>query len=314
METPKNTWSIATVQHVLVPNDLHEHSEHALRYAEAIARQTGATLDVLHVITSSFRKQKFGEEAERRSGYTVEDEVEAALDKIIKRVGQSGVTANRHVRAGHVEEETLRLVDELSADLVIMCAGERLRTDEWVASKYIKVLHDADVPVLGIKESEREFLDEATGRLLVKRVLCPCDLSEFSHQAIPIAADVCRHFGAELVLGHVAHTYEEYAAFEGKGGTPAKPVDTERVFEALLEPYSELTRSVVAVKDEPKAGLVDICRDREIDVVVMATHPRKPLVPSIIASFTQQLVAAVPCPVMTVRPERLAERFGKVSA
>lgn len=310
MRTLEGTWSINAVRHILVPTDLREHRAHALAYAEAFAREAGAALHLVHVITPTFRKQKFGEDVERRPGYTIEDEVESVLEELVNSVESHGIQATRHVRSGHAEDEILRLVDELSADLVIMCAGERLRTDEWVASKYVKVFHNADVPVLGIKECEREFVEESAQRLSVKRVLCPCDLSEFSHSAVPIAADICRHFGAELVIGHVAHTFEEYAALEGKGGRPERPVDTERVFEELLVPYGDVTRSVVAIKDEPKPGLVQICADQDIDLMVMATHARKPLRPSIIASFTQKLVAAVPCPVMTIRPERLAERYG----
>jgi nucleotide-binding universal stress UspA family protein len=304
-------WSVSAVQHILVPIDLHEHSEQAFPYAEAFAKETGATLHVLHVITSSFRKQKFGEEAERRHGYTVEDEVEAAMEAIVTRLERRGLRVRRHVRSGHVEDEVLRLIDELSVELVVMCAGERLITDEWFASKYVKVFHEADVPVLGLKGCEREFVDRATEEISIKRVSCPCDLEDFSHEAIPIAAAVCRHFGAELVVGHVAHTYEQYASIEGKGGKPGNPVDTREVLEKLLAPYSEVSTRVVAVKGELEQGLVDLCTDEGVDLMVMATHARKPFVPSIVASFTQKLVAAVPCPVMTIRPELLAKRYGQ---
>lgn len=312
MQTNQKMWTVSAVQNVLVPTDLHEHSEHSLRYAEAFARESGATLHILHVITTAFRKQKFGEEIERRPGYTVEDEVEEALEELVARVRADGVTAKRHMRSGHTEKETLRLVDELSADLVVMCAGERLSTDEWYASKYVKVLHDADVPVLGVKNCEHEFIDEAARRLSLKRVMVPCDLSEFSQQAVPVAAEMCRHFGAELVLGHVAHTFEEYAALDGSGGRPDNPIDTQEVFEKLLAQYPDVRSKMIAIKAQLQSGLVKICNDENIDLLVMATHARKPLMPTVIASFTQKLIAAVPCPVMTIRPERFAERYGAI--
>lgn len=96
-----------------------------------------------------------------------------------------------------------------------------------LGSKYLKTIHDADVPMLAIKHPEHEFvlLDKLTLRL--NRALCPCDLT-FSHQAVFVAADACRHFNAELFLVHIVHSYKKYVAMEDLPGEPAPEIHTQR--------------------------------------------------------------------------------------
>lgn len=303
-------WSVSAVHHILVPTDLFEDVETARTYAEALAKDTGAALHFVHVVTSSLQNQKFGQEAERRSGHSLEDEVQGALDSLVIRARERGAAATASMPTGLVEAELRGMVDALSIDLVVMCTGDRLNTDELVVSKYVKVIRDSSVPVLGVKQSTRTFLDSSSGRLSIKKVLCPCDLTEFSQSAVAVAADVCKHFDAELILGHVAHTYDEFAAIDGKGGTPENPVDTQDVLGRLLEPYNALAARVIAVKGDLKSALTEICVNEDVDLVVMATHGQNPLLPSLVASFTQKFLVGAPCPVLTVRPELLAARYG----
>lgn len=312
MSTSNPSWTMASVKNILFPTDFSHHADHTMPYVVAFAKNLGAKVHVLHVVDTSFRweEQPYEAALQRRPGYTTQDEVEARVEEIAQEARDAGVNAERHWRQGDIGDEILRLIDEFDIGLVIMSTHARDKPElNVVGSKYLKTIHDADVPVLAIKHPEHEFVIEPESSLSVKRVLCPCDLGAYSHQAVPIAADICRHFGAELVLVHVAHTYEEYMALEGLGGEPAARVDTFETLAHLTDAYGDVSSRIVAVKGKPEHDLAKVCKTENADLVVMATHGRKPLIRSIVGSVTERLIIDVPCPIMTIRPDLLAQRF-----
>jgi nucleotide-binding universal stress UspA family protein len=311
MSTIPRIWTLSRVKNILFPTDFSDRSKHARPYVRALAKELGATVHVLHVIDTSahWEDQPYETELQRRPGRSAQDEVESQVDEIARAIEVAGTKVERHWREGDVRVETLRLIDNLKIDLVVMATHARLKLDVTVlGSKYLEIIRDADVPVLAIKYREREFVVEPEETLAIKRVLCPCDLTAFSQQAVPIAADICRHFKAELVFAHLVRSEEEMLAFHGFTEPPASMVPYETL-EHLAKAYGDIPTRIVGVKGKPQKDLAEVCRFEDVDLVVMATHGRKTLARNIVGSVAERLVVDVQCPIMTIRPELIAKRF-----
>jgi nucleotide-binding universal stress UspA family protein len=308
-----NSWALSDVKNILLPTDFLENSEAAMAYAIAFADSLDATLHIVHVIDRSphVETTRLDLEIERQKGATQEDVAEALVNDLVEKVSKSGIKAVGHWREGKVDEETLRLIDHLDIGLVVMGTHGR-RKEDVVAHRsfYLRTIHEADVPVLAVKASAKTPTEGGLNlNASINRILCPCDLSEFSHAAVHVAAELCRQFKAELLLAHIVHTHEEYLALEGRGGKTGAEVDSQKVFNELLAAHGDISSSLHIVKGKPQEELIGICKEQNCDMIVMATHGHKPVVRYVVGSVMEWLVIDLCCPLVSIRPERLAERF-----
>jgi len=280
----------------------------------AWAKRLDAVLHIVHIIDTSFhwQEQPYEPEESRGAGHTIQDEVEAELDRLVAFARDADVKAERHWRAGATGEQVLHLVDVLGSELVVMSTRALDKPRLTVqGSVYLEVVRDADVPVLGVKTPEHEFVKSDTLTLDLGRVLCPCDLSTFSRGAIPYAVQLCRAFDAELVLAHLSTKYEDYYKKpEANLETDEAPESIEEALQSYASACPELRSRIVHVEGRALTDLAALCERENAGLVVIATHGRKPLVRSIMGSVTERLVVDAPCPLLTLRPDEIAKRFG----
>jgi nucleotide-binding universal stress UspA family protein len=122
-------------------------------------------------------------------------------------------------------------------------------------------------------------------------ILIGWDGSDSSRMAIPVAADIARHYGARLVLAHV----EERVA--GKGGVV--PIKDEGMLQAELEEQSrELSEQGIETAIETRAivlggpahALEDLADSVDADLIVVGRHGHSPIAGLLVGSVTQRLL------------------------
>jgi universal stress protein A len=159
-----------------------------------------------------------------------------------------------------------------------------------------------------------------------KRILCPVDLSEFSLEALRLAVKLAESSGAALDILHVIHNpFDELYmtsitqtdpalidAYALETQTRAKITRaTEERTEALLKLFCH-----DAVKSHGKAHyhvrngdpfdcIIDGAEDFLTDLIVLATHGRTGIKRLVIGSVAEKVVRHAPCPVLTVKPNRM---------
>src|SRR6266545_3266198 len=98
-----------------------------------------------------------------------------------------------------------------------------------------------------------------------KRVCCPVDFSEPTRAALRVAADLCRRFGAELLLLH--------ADFPGKLAEELPHVGSVDAQLLALKEQAErsgVTRVGLARgAGEPVTSIVDFAKAAGVDLIVM---------------------------------------------
>jgi len=157
-----------------------------------------------------------------------------------------------------------------------------------------------------------------------KRILCPVDLSEFSLEALRLAAQLAERHGAVLDILHVIHnpfdelymsaiTESDPALLDAYAAEPSRRAKivraTEEHSEILLKQFChDEVKGLAKVRyhirqGDPFENIVDGAEDFLTDLIVLATHGRTGLKRLVIGNVAEKIVRHAPCPVLTVNPK-----------
>jgi nucleotide-binding universal stress UspA family protein len=140
-----------------------------------------------------------------------------------------------------------------------------------------------------------------------KTVLCGTDFTERSYKALDYALRFAKLADGVLIVAHFVHV-------------PSGDVYTNDAWPRTFEQARERARALLAEVHQtrlagyPKAELVveigapaelliQLAKDRNVDVVVTATHGRSELADLIMGSTAEKLIRHAPCPVFVVRQD-----------
>jgi universal stress protein A len=150
------------------------------------------------------------------------------------------------------------------------------------------------------------FLEDLT--MEFRYILAPTDFSEYSKQAVEVAAGLAQKFGAKLMLLHVV----ELPAYPTEGLVPSRVGVTlledleqqarqelEKIVPAPGGGKIEVIRRVVV--GIPYHKIVEVAAAEKVDLIVMATHGRTGISHLLMGSVAERVVRAAPCPVLTLR-------------
>ena len=115
----------------------------------------------------------------------------------------------------------------------------------------------------------------------LRTILCPVDFSTATERQVGVAAELCRRFGAKLVVQHNLDTPAPGAAVgwmwsEGHHSVPSESADEQRL-RALLATLPEGVMAEARITHGPPSTAVLIVAEMiEADLVVLSTHGREP--------------------------------------
>lgn len=296
---------------ILVPTDFSEYSEYAMNYANAFAKISGGTIDCVHVVDTGFLGDggvtgvyvSSGEI--QRSIEAIKQDAKKELDHFVRKEHLLGAEVTPHLRDGVAADEIVGMAEELGSDLIVIATHGRTGLDRLVfGSTCDKVLRLSKIPVLSIKHPEHEALNE-DGSLSIRRVLCPIDFSTFSHTALPMAAEICRSFGATMVLAHVVDTrfdYPEWTAQVAMNNSEYLTKAAQEALERTAQEYSDVKTEIVVQTGIPHKHLIEHTKGDDVDMVILPTHGRKGLAHALLGSVAEKMVRESHCPILTVRP------------
>lgn len=147
----------------------------------------------------------------------------------------------------------------------------------------------------------------------MKNILVPTDFSDFSRLALDYAITIAQTFKASIILIHV---------------TPEKELDSIRQISPYLEPgrieellkgresedRKQLNEFIPPEKKEgieteaihrvgtPFLEIIKVAKEKEADLIVMATHGRSGLSHILFGSVAEKVVRKSTCPVLSIRP------------
>ncbi|NLB51484.1 MAG: universal stress protein [Syntrophomonadaceae bacterium] len=138
---------------------------------------------------------------------------------------------------------------------------------------------------------------------MIKKILVPTDGSGYSRRALKTAVEYSKVFGAEIEILHVVseplgiydfnlyHVTDEQLEEAGKRIMAATSKDLD---------LSEVSFKSKVVSGYPASEIINAANDN-VDLIVIGSQGRRPLVGALLGSVTQRVLAVTRCPVLVVK-------------
>ncbi|WP_336357588.1 universal stress protein [Haloarcula sp. CGMCC 1.6347] len=289
--------------HVLIPVDGSDEATAAARRGLALAKDFNATAEVVHVVDQRARRLT---RTDRESGRLREhgESVLADIESLADDIGQPVTTK---LLEGKPSVQIDKYARETDAGLIVLGRqgltglGKRL-----LGGVTEQLLHRTAVPVLVVSDGTQAEGNEFD----YSRVLVTTDGSETTNTATRHVAAVADQYNALVHVLNVVDIQAAGGAFNAGGLNEAFIERLEadgRDAVAATADELETAASDVAVEtavertdslDGVAAGIRKYVSDRDIDLVVMASHGRSNLKRQLLGSVTSQLLRTVDVPVL----------------
>ena len=142
-----------------------------------------------------------------------------------------------------------------------------------------------------------------------KRILFPTDFSPSAQHALDYAISVALEYESSIILAHVI----EDISFNSSFTLTSFPTSLgyhhgmeERAKDELTKAISpQLKRQInteeVIARGKPFVEIIRLAKEKNADLIVMATHSQTGIRHSHLGSTSERVVRKAPCPVMVIR-------------
>jgi nucleotide-binding universal stress UspA family protein len=303
------------VRRILCPTDLTSDSDQALLYGLALARAYDARLLVCYCLGKAAAEAQDHEVASALARGRVRELFEGSLVRYLGAVdfadfGWDGMV----VKADDIGEAICRTAAENAVSVIVMRSRRRPHRAAILGSTAESVCRLAPCPVLVTHTDEREWINQTTDRINLKRVLVPYDFSDFAELALRYALSLAQEHQAELHLMHVLPPHSgqapEIAWYPPSGETAYHK--TRRRLEQVIPPEARLWCSVKTVIGEghPYREVLVYAEKNRIDLISLGAHGAGFGMRALFGSNVDRVLRQAPCPVLVARPLKPARVTG----
>jgi nucleotide-binding universal stress UspA family protein len=247
---------------ILVPTDLSEQSENAAKLAADIARWTGASIYLLHVMeppspSSSASSTGYGGALE---GSALKKTARQRFDRFKKRSFFQGLRVITSIQYDRPHDNIVREAEERKVDLIVMGSyGASGFKELFIGSNAERAIRMASCPVLTVK-------DEVKGNA-VNRILFASHFGDEVYPVFGTIRELAELFGAELHLLEV----------NSSNSIERNDEIRERIeaFAARfrLQDYKVRVENADSIED----GILQASEDLDTDLIALTTHGRRGL-------------------------------------
>ena len=280
---------------ILCPLDRSELSNLALKYAVVGARVFNAHLTVLEAINYDYPRYLSDELTtrvlEELEQYKTSAENDLAVH-VRSIIGDAldGISVSYRVLDLQPAEAISRVVEEVNTDLVVMGTHGYSGFKHWMLGSVTEnMLHMSKVPIFTVRQKEDDFIDPkapAAGPD-IQNILCSCDMSAASAQALQVAASLARRFEAGLT-----------AVWNSESNGSDEKEQLQQWIENTLQGYSPVT--CVVKQGKAAAQVIDLAREIQSDLVVIGARHRSFGDAMVIGRTTELVLRHAPVPVLAV--------------
>ena len=301
----------AGLKSVLVATDFTQASSKPLRHGISIARHYRARFYLAHIV-SSVGFTIAGADALELASAGARKDVAELEGKLAERGDLAGLSHEFIVRQGDIWDELGAIIREKQVDLVVIGTHGRHGVSKVILGSVAEqIFREADGLVLTVgPHSQPDAPLESTEA--TRSFLFPTDFTETSFRALPHAISFANHFGARLVLLHVAPIMPIPESFSWSTAPDDITGMREEARQNALKTLGELVSmsAPLAVKPElmvefGKHGeqILRVARLLKADLIVLGLDHSKHgrLAAHLPATTTYEVVSNAHCSVLTVR-------------
>jgi nucleotide-binding universal stress UspA family protein len=308
---------------VLVPLDGSALAEQSLPYARLLATTLGARVRLLRVIAETpgddFLAESIGavygmndpltiqRERQQHAFEILRQNAERYLESHAELMQADGIDAAIDIRFGAPADVIVEAALVPHVTMIVMATHGYSGFKRWsLGSVTDKVIHATATPIFIVRA------EAPSRKRAFKRIMVPLDGSALARQALPLATEIAKSSGAELLLMEaIAATIEAYPGFPSRGRPIPQLAD---VLEALRDQATNqlgeqadalraqgVGASTQVVQGHAAEVLVDEAARRGVDLIVMATHGYSGLKRWALGSVADKVLQATITPLLLVR-------------
>jgi nucleotide-binding universal stress UspA family protein len=287
------------LKNILYLTDFSEPSEDAIPFSIAIAREYGAKLYALHVLTPvplAYVTPEYAAVAIEG----IEEGAQAGMQRLDSQL--AGVTHETIlVRGDSVWSSVQRMLADREIDLMIL--GTHGRTGAMkllLGSVAEEIFRRASIPVLTIGPSVRTGTHNG-GRF--HRVLYPTDFTPEAQAAAPYAISMAEENQARLLLLHVMQDPEKKTANQSEQDSVANVM--HQLYEIVPQSAESWCRPEATLRFGPPADrILEAATELDADLIVLGVRDpgkRMGAATHLERTTAHKVVAHAGCPVLTIR-------------
>jgi len=264
--------------HILVPTDLSEFDDLAIRYALLFNKHLGSKITMLHAEEVSWLG------AEHPVGYYFEnpneakEELRARLAEFAHRVTPESARVATIFVDDAPEHAIVNKAQEIHADLIMMATHGRYGLRRAIVGSVTEsVLRHTTLPVLTV--TTRLFAVDDT--IALRTILCPVNFSDIARASFEEAKAMANAFDAELIAIHVAEDGLD---------------DVEKRLSAWIEPRYKK----IVVKGDPASTVLDAADQIHADLIVIGAQHKLFHDTTVVGTTTERITRFARHAVLTV--------------
>lgn len=287
------------IKRILCPTDLTAESDEALRYALALARTYDAQLIAFHC------ERGGGDSEAGRS--EVKTLFEQALFRYLGPAELAAIDWQRVVEQGNDPGTAIsEYAAEHGVDLIVMRSRRRPHRAALLGSTAEAVCRMAPCPVLVMHSDQRDWVDDASHKITVKRVLVAYDFSDYSELGLKQGLCFAQRYQAELHLLHVlppSSLDQSEISWFPLGKENAYHKSARRLQKAVpteAHLWCDVTHSVV--EGQAYREILNYAEKNTIDLICIGAHGAGFASRTLFGSNVDRVLRQAPCPVLVTRP------------
>lgn len=301
------------IKRILCPTDLSLSSDHAVRYALALAEAYDSKMTFLYsasphelVAENSLGKTEVQyAKSHGRARQLFEGSMLHFRPPIeLPDLNWDGII----VESDDIGEAISATAAEQRSDLIVMRSRRRPHRAAVLGSTAEAVCRTAPCPVLVTHLDERSWVDESANSINLKRVLVAYDFSDHSEIALNYALSLAQEYQAELHLQHVLprnSSSDPEIAWYPTTGEAAYHKASHRLQHAIpQEALLWCKVHQVITEGHPYREVLTYAEKNEIDLICIGAHGAGFGMKALFGSNVDRVLRQAPCPVLVARPLR----------
>ncbi len=300
----------APIDHILVPTDFSDHSQHSLLYAASLGERYGATIHLVHAVTLEDTDDVDADASFPDIEPFLDRADQAARQKLDAGVDHGGMAEATVVKAivqsVNPHEGIINYASEKGIDLIVIALkGKSPLSYMVMGSVTERVIRYAPCPVLVVEEGDRDFVDPKTARVQLHRMAVADDLGDQAHGALKYAIERLMPYTPEV---HMIHAVESQvpSAYVAAGVTRAFKVNPQmketlagllrdRAGEAVPEGWTVETH---VIEGKPHTAVTAEADRIEADLLVVGRESNRSLSERLVGGTSERIVRHAPCPTL----------------
>ena len=297
------------IERILCPTALSPASDEALLYGLGLARGYEAKLIVCYCASKEElldAEQLKNNLSNGRSPDRAIDWFEKALHRYLPVDAEAPDWKGVIVEGEDVGNAITQTAADCDAQLIVMRSRRRPHRAALLGSSAEIVCRTAPCPVLVTHSDERDWIDQESGEIMLKRVLVAYDFSDYSELALKYALSLAQEYQAELHILYVLPPRalnEPEIAWDPRGRDTVYHSAARRLQNAIpAEAFLWCTIKHAVVEGQPYREILSYAETNEIDLISLGAHGAGFGMRALFGSNVDRVLRQAPCPVLVARP------------